>query len=217
MKKFALWVLIFVFISTIVLADELKITDIDAIVNGNLINNVDSNNMDLEVRPGDRVDLIIEFENEHRPSTNIDIQVLDLFISLDNLILSSESMNFDIDAGEEVTRKLTFTVPDLKENAYALKIEVEGRDDDNHIQEDIEFINLVLKDNQNIFVEKISKPANQITAASTSEVRVRFAENPYSNVQNKESNFPYLLISLIVFFMFILVLLILFVINKNKQ
>jgi len=215
MKRFVLCGLIFVLLSTIVLADELKIKDIDAIVNGDIISDIDENQKDLEVKSGDRVDLIIEFENEHRPSTNIDIQVLDLFVSLDDFNLVSESMNFDIDAGEEVTKRVTFSVPNLEGNVYTLKIEVEGKDDDNHIQEDVKFVNLILKNDKSVFVERIKKSSSPITTASTSEVTVRFADNNLKT--ENSSSIPYLWISFVSFIIFIIILILILLMHKINK
>ena len=118
-------------------------------------------------------------------------------------------MYFDLDAGEDITKRYTFIVPELRDNSYILKVEVEGRDENNNIQNDAQYVNLVLKNDEPLYISH----KNLVTTAATSNVEVTFAGSSYNNKnqaekQNKKKANPslqilYILITILLFILYL--------------
>ena len=199
--------IVLVLCSSLVIADELKITDIDALAGTKTINNIHENHNQLQAKPGEEIILMIELTNEFPSKSDIDIEQVDLEIGVDfDDNFYYQFNKFDIDSGDDLIKTISIKVPENAEGNYLIKIDSDGIDSDGNRLRDSEYIDLTVI-NPTFYATSMQK----ITGASTeiNKAQVIFAPN-----EQKKTNL-WLPIALIL--VLLILLLLVFILIKPQQ
>ena len=159
---------------------KLRIKDLDIKVGGETDKNLnDMERISEKAKPGDKIEFDIELENLYSRSADIDIESIDVTITIENIddgddIDDSVSVD-DIKAGKDDSVKIDFNIPTLvDEEDYDVIIEVDARDESGNNQ-DIrwELILEVNKDSHELLLDR----------ADLSPSLVRCSRNPSVDVK----------------------------------
>ena len=152
----------------------LVINDVDAIINGRGKQSIDDQD-DLEnLKPGDRVELEVEAENNFDDDTNLDIEDVDLKISCadeTDIDFDDRTEDFgDISTEDEETESINFDIEeDAEDNNIKCELSVDGTDENGarhgeHIGFDIE----VERKSHDIQIEDFSAIPNIVSCQDRS-------------------------------------------------
>jgi len=120
---------------------KLRISDLDIKVGSKSDKNVQNNSLiSKEAEPGDKVIFKIEIENFFTKEENLEIQNIDIEITIENIDdsddLEEESKDFDLNYGRSKDFELEFKIPlEVDEGLFDVLIEVEGVDENGTIHE----------------------------------------------------------------------------------
>ncbi len=129
-------------------AAKLKITDVDAKVDGKSSNNLDDNDeISKKAKPESDVEFKVKVDNLFTRTEGIDIENIKVTITIEGIDedgddLEEESREFDLSPGDDKKVTLRFKIPlNVEEGNYDVSIEAEGEDEngrDHRDQMDVE-------------------------------------------------------------------------------
>jgi len=130
---------------------NLRITDIDAEIDGRKSSNIrDNGKISKEAKPGSDVEFKITVKNEFNQSQAIDIENIRVVVIIEGVDngndIDAESSEFDLSAQDDKTVTLKFKLPlNVDEDTYNVLIEAEGDDENGDEQRDEASIDLEIE------------------------------------------------------------------------
>ena len=149
MKKLILSILIILFIAvsvnSVFAANEtLSLVDLDVNVGGEHDTNLENDiKIDKNAKPGDDVEFSVKLENSFESEdVEFEIESIKIEITIENIDdgadIEAETEKFSISAGDEKTKTLTLTIPEIvKRGVYDVIIEVNGKNAENNTRYNI--------------------------------------------------------------------------------
>lgn len=129
-----------VFLSAFVLADDLKVKDVDVFFDGKDIMNFQDKSDKIIVNAGDSITFVLTLENAFSRKSDIKIRDIEVEGTIYDIKgrddIRKELGDFSIEAGRDEEKKLSFTIPtNTLSGVYLGKIEAKGRDEEGATQE----------------------------------------------------------------------------------
>ncbi|TKJ17874.1 hypothetical protein CEE44_05125 [Candidatus Woesearchaeota archaeon B3_Woes] len=151
MKKFILSIFVVLLftisINSVFAVNEiggLAIVDLDVDVGGNTDTNLENDSkIDKNAKPGDVVEFSVKLENLFNSTDEeFEIESIRIEISVENIDdgadIEARTDKFAIDAGDEKTKTLSITIPDIiKSDIYDIILTVEGKNAENNTRYNI--------------------------------------------------------------------------------
>lgn len=171
---------------------KLKIVEVDAKVGSKTDDNLqDGATIDQEAKPGDKVELKINIENQF---TDNDDEIKDIMVEVTVVDLEDlgdddieiDVDEFDLSGDRDTTKTVSFTVPyRVLEGSYEIRIHVEGEDEDDNVHEDDWTLNLeVEKDSSSVIISSFSIEDEELTCQRDTIIKVT-ATNIGSDTEDK--------------------------------
>ena len=124
-------------------AAKLKITDVDAKIDGKTSNNLDDNDrIGREAKPQSKIEFKVTVENLFNRTSGIDIEDIKVTVTIEGIDedgddLEEESNEFDLRPGDDKTSTLRFELPlNVDEGSFDVSIEAEGEDENGNDHSD---------------------------------------------------------------------------------